>query len=216
MKDLKAVFFDFDGTLVDSERFYFEAWKPILKYHFSIDLDFETWIQHFAGHTLARNLLTMKELWDVEVKEEFMWKTTRENYAQQDMLSIPLMPHARELIHFLVEQDIQIGLVTSNFRPTVDRMLTHYDLHEHFSWFVTREDDVNPKPNPSCYEKALQLSGFSREEVVAIEDTATGARAAIDAGLKCIAVTKQKAERDRLDFATYLFSDLKEVNAILR
>ncbi|GEM62531.1 haloacid dehalogenase [Sphingobacterium faecium NBRC 15299] len=216
MKDLRAVFFDFDGTLVDSERFYFEAWKPILKQHFAVDLDFETWIQYFAGHTLARNILTMKELWGVDVKEEFMWKSTRENYANQDMLTIPLMPHARELIDFLMERDIQMGLVTSNFRPTVERMLEHYGLLQHFSWFVTREDVVNPKPNPTCYQKALLLSGFDTSEVVAVEDTATGSRAAYDAGLTCIAVTKQKAERDRLDFVDHLLFDLKEVNDLLR
>ncbi|UIR56199.1 HAD family phosphatase [Sphingobacterium sp. SRCM116780] len=216
MKDLKAVFFDFDGTLVDSERFYFEAWKPILKENFAIDLNFEIWIQHFAGHTLVRNLQTMKELWGIEAREDFMWKSTRENYANQDMLSIPLMPYAKDTIEFLVEKDIQIGLVTSNFRPSVDKMLAHYGLLQHFTWFVTREDVLDPKPKPECYLKALALSGLTHEQVVAIEDTATGSRAGKDAGLTCIAVTKHRTERDRLGFVDHLLFDLEEFKAMLQ
>lgn len=212
---LKAVFFDFDGTLVDSERFYFEAWRPILKSNFAIDLDFAKWIADFAGHTLADNVKTMQRLWGVETSEAFMWKVTREKYAAQDILNIPLMPYTKELIEDLAAREIQIGLVTSNFRTTVEKILAQHQLISYFSLYVTREDVIFPKPDPECYRKALQLSECKAEEVLVIEDTSTGARAAKAAGLACFGVTKQLVERTRLDFVDQLFYDLKEVQAFL-
>lgn len=215
MNKLSAVLFDFDGTLIDSERFYFEAWAPILKGAFQLEISFEDWIQDFAGHTLQRNVEFLRTKFQVDTTEEFMWKRTREAFALNDMLAIPLMPFAEEIIQYLAQSHISIGLVTSNFFPVVERILKAKGLYAHFSFFVTREDVQDAKPDPACYLLALKKAQVAAAEVLVIEDTLTGARAALAAGLTCFGVTKHAAEREKLKALVPLFEDLQQVHTEL-
>jgi beta-phosphoglucomutase len=51
MNNVNAVLFDLDGTLIDSEYFYFSNWAPILENDYGLKIDFDEWISNFAGHT---------------------------------------------------------------------------------------------------------------------------------------------------------------------
>ncbi|MBP3942425.1 HAD family phosphatase [Sphingobacteriaceae bacterium WQ 2009] len=211
MNKLSAVLFDFDGTLIDSERFYFEAWGPILSQDFQLEITFDDWIASFAGHTLQRNVQFLKSNYGIETTDEHMWKRTREAYADQDLLSIQLMPFAGELISYLAENHIQIGLVTSNFKGVVSEILKNHKLYNYFNFFVTREDVQEPKPKPECYLRAQELCHVPASEILVIEDTVTGASAALAANLTCFGVSKHAAERSRLAKSVPLFDDLQQV-----
>ena len=97
----KYLLFDLDGTLIDSEYFYYSNWSPILQREFEINISFEDWIKDFAGHTLVRNVQFLRERYKVETDEESMWNKTRAAYAQSDMTSIRLMPHVKEVLESL-------------------------------------------------------------------------------------------------------------------
>lgn len=211
----KAVLFDLDGTLIDSEYFYFSNWAPILSKEFGLEITYEDWIRDFAGHTLARNVKFFKEKFQIETTEEFMWKETRANYAKSDMTAIRLMPFAQELLDQLKEKDMRIALVTSSYSTTVDTVLGHHGLLDYFEFFVTRELVTNPKPNPEPYLLGTEKIGLAKEEIVAVEDTITGYTSATAAGLTCIAVSKHTTERDRLGHANYLVEDFKQAMSIL-
>lgn len=211
MKDLQAVLFDLDGTLIDSEYFYFTNWAPILKREFGIALDFDGWLKHFAGHTLGSNVNTLNTVWGVDTTEEHMWEVTRYAYSADNMRGIRMMPGAVELLEFLKAEGIRIGLVTSSYMTTVDTVLGEHDLLSYFEFFVTREKVTNPKPNPEPYLLGASLLGIPKENIVAIEDTATGTTSAKEAGLFCIAVSKQPIEVQKLDHADLLLSDLAAV-----
>jgi len=92
MKNISAVLFDLDGTLIDSEYFYFSSWAPILSASFGVEIAFDDWIREFAGHTLLRNVQHLKDRFDVDTTEEYMWQATRASYANADMRTINLMP----------------------------------------------------------------------------------------------------------------------------
>ncbi|SUI98180.1 Phosphorylated carbohydrates phosphatase TM_1254 [Sphingobacterium spiritivorum] len=211
MNKFKAVFFDLDGTLIDSEYFYFQNWQPILAEDFAIHINFEDWIVHFAGHTLAVNIETMKRVWNIDTTDEYMWKRTRAAYAQSDMRTIALMPYAKEILEHLKEHQVKIGLVTSSYQTTVDTVLGQHDLLSYFSLIVTRDNVQSPKPDPEPYLLAAKQSGLNPKDCVAIEDTITGTKAAKAAGLYCIGVTKQPIEQEKLIIADQLFTDLQEV-----
>lgn len=215
MKQKQAILFDLDGTLIDSEYFYYRNWAPILAENFDLNIDFDDWIRWFAGHTLVRNVHFLKEKWDIQTSEEFMWKETREAYAETGMKTILLMPYAKEILSDLKNAGKRIGLVTSSYQTTVDTVLGHHGLLDYFEFFVTRERVTDPKPAPEPYLLALSQLQLPGEQVVAIEDTSTGLRAAQGAGLTCIAVSKQAVERSRLTAAAYLVDDLKEARDIL-
>ncbi|MCA5004305.1 HAD family hydrolase [Sphingobacterium bovistauri] len=206
--NVKAVLFDLDGTLIDSEYFYFSNWAPILAKEFGLDITFDDWIQDFAGHTLVRNVDFLKDKFGIETTQEFMWTTTRANYAKSDMTTIRLMPFAKETLDKLKAKGIRIALVTSSYSTTVNTVLGHHNLLDYFEFFVTRELVENPKPNPEPYLLATQKLGLDKDEVLAVEDTITGYTSASSAGLQCVAVTRHQSEINRLSTAKYLIQDL--------
>lgn len=215
MKNIQAVLFDLDGTLIDSEHFYYSNWKPILAQYFGLEISYDDWIEYFAGHTLVDNVRFLSEKWGIETTDEFMWKETRAAYAKSDMTNIALMPYAAEILDELQAAGKRIALVTSSFRTTVDTVLGHHGLLSYFEFFVTREKVSRPKPDPEPYVLATTLLGLPKEQVVAIEDTSTGFTSAQGAGLTCIAVTRQAAERRKLVEAPVLLPGLQEVRELL-
>lgn len=212
---LDAVLFDLDGTLIDSEYFYYSNWSPILAKEFGLQITFKDWIRYFAGHTLARNVGMLMESYGIATTEEFMWKETRTNYAKSDMTTIRLMPYAHEILEKLATENIRLALVTSSYKTTVDTVLGHHDLLEYFEFFITRERVVHAKPNPEPYLLATEILSLPRGNIVAIEDTSTGCAAAKGAGLTCIAVTKYGSEIEKLSKADYILGNLQEVKELL-
>lgn len=215
MDKIKAVLFDLDGTLIDSEYFYFKNWAPILKDEFNLVISYEDWIRDFAGHTLAHNVKRLVDDYGYDTTEEYMWKRTRAAYADSNMSDIELMPDAREILTFLKETGIHIGLVTSSFRSTVDTVLGKHGLLDYFEFFVTRECVEFPKPNPEPYRLALTNLNLAADSCVAIEDTITGSKSALGAGMRLIAVTKQEVERARLTAVDNIVENLSEAKALL-
>lgn len=215
-QEIKAVLFDLDGTLIDSEYFYYSNWAPLLSENFGLVISYEDWIREFAGHTLARNVTYLLEQYQIDTTEEFMWKATRSNYAKADMRTIQLMPYVKEILETLKSNGTRIALVTSSYQSTVDTVLGYHGLLDYFEFFVTRELVQHAKPNPEPYLLALQKLDLEKVEVVAIEDTITGATAAKQAGLRCIAVSKHATEREKLkDKTDVLVEDMQEVIALL-
>lgn len=212
---IKAVLFDLDGTLIDSEHFYFSNWAPILAEEFNVHISFEDWIKDFAGHTLVRNVGFLKDKFGIETTQEFMWTATRTNYAKSDMTTIRLMPYAKEILDLLKSKGIRISLVTSSYSTTVQTVLGHHNLLDYFEFFITRELVENPKPNPEPYLLATQQLGLSKDDIIAVEDTITGYTAASAAGLNCVAVTKHETEINRLIDAKFLIDNLSELQHIL-
>lgn len=215
LSPVKAVFFDLDGTLIDSEHFYFSNWAPILAEEFNIYISYEDWILDFAGHTLVRNVGYLKDKYGIDTTQEFMWTATRANYAKSDMTTIRLMPQAKEILDLLKSKGIRIALVTSSYKTTVDTVLAHHKLLDYFEFFVTRELVENPKPNPEPYLLATQKLGLATGDIIAIEDTITGYTAATAAGLNCVAVTKHETEINRLLNAKFLIKDLSKLPELL-
>lgn len=215
MNKLQAVLFDLDGTLIDSEYFYFKNWAPILKQEFDLQITYDDWIRDFAGHTLAHNVKRLVEDYGYDTTEEHMWKRTRAAYADSNMSDIELMPFAEDILVYLKENNIRIGLVTSSYRSTVDTVLGKHKLLDYFEFFVTRESVEFPKPNPEPYRLALTKLGLTGDSCVAIEDTITGSRAALDAGLQLIAVTKQEVERARLTAVDNIVENLQQAKQVL-
>lgn len=211
LPNIKAVLFDLDGTLIDSEYFYFSNWSPILAEEFGLHITYEDWIRDFAGHTLVRNIQYLQHKFGIETTQEFMWTATRANYAKSDMTTIRLMPHARETLDFFKSKGVRIALVTSSYITTVQTVLGHHGLLDYFEFFITRELVENPKPNPEPYLLATQKLGLAKEEVVAIEDTITGFTSATAAGLVCVAVTKHETEKARLSEAKFFISNLTKL-----
>jgi len=180
---IKAIFFDLDGTLVDTHQANYLAYnKAINEYGFDITYEeFKKSIGHQANTFLpwfAPGLKPEEYRHIAELKAEFYKETIKESVANSRLIS-----H----LQFLRENH-KIVLVTTAKRKNAEAVLRHHKLMESFDLIITAEDVTNSKPSPECYELALRRCKIKAHEALAFEDSQPGIDAAEAAGIPVIAI----------------------------
>lgn len=216
MQKIKAVFFDLDGTLIDSERFHYDCWNELLV-QYGIKTTFEQWIKDSAGIALPTNAARLVREYNLDISPEELVKKrlalTEENLKKRE---VDLMPYAREFVELLTKKGIDLVVVTSSLRDEVDLVFENSSLRTYFKYVITRDDVTQGKPNPEPYEKAWKMfPGVAKDECLIFEDTITGATAGTVAGIPCFAIQHVPELQGRLNFADKVFSDLEEAKNYL-
>ena len=184
----KAVLFDLDGTLIDSEWFYYKAWRKALELH-GFTLDSELWLSELAGKTDGQALEHLRSNYAFEVDKDTFFDQTRALIANQhDVEMVSLMPGAADLINFLHQRKVTMAVVTSSKREVATYHLERNGLRHYFSELVSRTDVQQPKPNPEPYLRCVAQLRLDSKDCLVLEDSETGATAAKAAGLTCFGV----------------------------
>lgn len=211
MQKLKAVLFDLDGTLIDSEYFHYECWMEILS-KFELSMTYEDWVKTYAGHPLPTNCKNIKEAFKLEIplEELIEWRErlSREGFASRD---INLMPDAAEALEYFKSRGLKIALVTASPRDNVRLIFGRNGLGHYFDVMVTRSDVEISKPDPETYLKAIAALQVEKEDCLAFEDTLNGLRAAKAAGVICFAVQHDESQHGVLAIADKIYLDMKAV-----
>lgn len=181
----RAVVFDMDGLLLNSEEAWHAAERDLLANH-GAEL---TEVDRLAsvGRSVDEVIVWYAERigWGpervLELRDELV-RLVRERYVE-----IAPMPGARELIAQLRGR-VRLGLASNTDRSLVDHALAATGLAEAFGVVVTAEDVERPKPAPDLYLLACECLGVRPDEAVALEDSETGVAAAKAAGMWCVAV----------------------------
>ncbi|MBG6233675.1 HAD superfamily hydrolase (TIGR01509 family) [Pedobacter sp. CAN_A7] len=212
---LKAILFDLDGTLVDSELFHFECWNEILR-ESEVCLTYSDWLKDYAGIPLARNASTLTEKYALTMPlQELIHRRETLSIQRMNDLEVPLMYYAREILDFFKQIPITMALVTGSNRDEVNSLFKKNGLRPYFDTIVTNDDVKQPKPNPECYNLCLKQLGLEKEECLVFEDTVNGLKAAKAAGLTCYAIQRHEQQHAALHQADRLFLDFEEVKSYL-
>lgn len=180
---IKAVFFDLDGTLVDTHRANYTAYNKALN-DFGFDITYEEF-QKSIGHQARTFLPWFAPDLDDSDYEAICGKKA-EYYkaaAKESIANVHLISH----LHYL-KQGHKIALVTTAKKNNAMAVLGHHDIQDCFDYIVTAEDVSVSKPSPECYLRALQLCNVKPLEALAFEDSEPGAKAAEQAGIPVIIV----------------------------
>jgi HAD superfamily hydrolase (TIGR01509 family) len=180
---IKGFFFDLDGTLVDTHRANYEAYRQALE-DFGVQLTFEEF-KKSIGHQAKTFLpwfapnLSVKELDEVAEKKKQYYK---------DCVHLSVLNH--QLVDFLkyLKPHHTIVLVTTAKRENAKTMLKHHELLDVFDLMITSEDVTNSKPSPEAYQLALERTQLEPGEAIAFEDSPSGISAASAAGIAVIEV----------------------------
>ncbi|MFY0688194.1 MAG: HAD family phosphatase [Cyclobacteriaceae bacterium] len=209
MKNLKAILFDFDGTLVDSEKFHFDCWNEVLV-EFNVQLEYEYYLDHFAGIPTTQNAIHLTKAYDLNTSPDELVKM-REDFAliKLDELEVELMPYVEEILN-ITEAKYRMGIVTGSPRHDVDKTLGKLGWENRFECIITRDDVSNSKPNPESYLKALVQMNLSSDECIVFEDTENGVKSAKAAGLRCCAVQSRLNYQPRLQQADMVHQNMKK------
>jgi len=212
MSRLKAVVFDRDGVLTDTEIIHVKSAKKAFD-EFGITLSEED-----EKRIIARNPIDyLPELQEkYELSDELIERIhSREKKIFTNLFKQlgKLSPGAKELINFLKNNGIKLVLATSSGKSNI-LFLNMFNLNNIFDFMLTENDVIKRKPNPEIYIKAKKMLGFNDDEIIVIEDSEVGVEAAKSAGLKCIAL-KNEFTKHKNSKADYVVNDLYEAKKII-
>lgn len=186
-RSVRAVICDLDGTLIDSERVFAEAARRLLSVRGKeLDPSFMASIQGTPGRDAMPRFLTQYQL--SEPLEDLKLEYKRHFYESLAGTRPPLMPGVRELLDRLEVHGVPKAIATSSRREYVETVFAPYGLADRFEFILTADDVTHGKPHPEIFEKAVAKFGLPVEEVIVIEDSVAGLRAALAAGIRCIIV----------------------------
>jgi HAD superfamily hydrolase (TIGR01509 family) len=199
MKDLRAVLFDFDGILVDTEWAIYQAWcrcfeaegcdLPLSMYTRCIGSDFATW----SPKTYLEELTEKTFDWEVLDRE-------RQKEIVHELSDEGVMDGVHELIDVLRTREISIGVVSSSSHHWVDGWLDQLEIRQHFAHVVCRGDAPRIKPAPDLWLEAARRFELPPAQCLAIEDSHNGLISAQEAGMPVWVVPNRVTSV--LDFST--------------
>ncbi|MGS2586948.1 HAD family hydrolase [Streptomyces hebeiensis] len=182
---LQAVLLDMDGTLVDTEGFWWDAEVEVFKALGHV-LD-ETWRDVVVGGPMTRSASFLIEATGAAITLAELTVLLNDTFEDRIARGVPMMPGARRLLGELADQGVPAALVSASHRRIIDRVLTSLGP-EHFALTVAGDEVPRTKPHPDPYLLAARGLGADPARCAVVEDTATGVAAAEAAGCRVVAV----------------------------
>lgn len=206
---IRALVFDFDGLILDTEEPIYRSWLEVYEAH-GEDLPFERWVQivgstqagfhpqHHLEERLGRPL-------PKEVLDRRVGRRTELILAQRVLPGVvQRLDEAREL-------GMKLGVASSSTGDWVRGHLVRLGILDRFDCLRCRDDVEHAKPEPDLYISVLACLGVSAAEAIAIEDSPNGVTAAKRAGMRCVAIPNSITARLDLSHADLVLSSLADV-----
>jgi HAD superfamily hydrolase (TIGR01509 family) len=206
---IRAIVFDFDGLILDTEEPVYRSWLEVYEAH-GEELPFERWVQivgstttgfhpqHHLEERLGRAL-------PKEVLDRRIGRRTELVLAQQ------LLPGVVSHIDQAKGMGLKVGVASSSTAEWVRGHLARLGILERFDCLRCRDDVAHAKPEPDLYVAVLDCLGVAASDAFAIEDSPNGVMAAKRAGLRCVAIPNSITARLDLSGADVLLRSLAEI-----
>jgi HAD superfamily hydrolase (TIGR01509 family) len=194
---IRALVFDFDGLILDTEVPVYDAWQTIYAEH-GHTLEFDKWAQCIGTHDVFDPAVDLAALCGRDLDCAAL---TERHRLDCDVLIAreSVRPGVPEYVAEARRLGVRLGVASSSSRTWVEGHLTRLGLREHFEVVRCRDDVKVVKPDPALYLAVLEATGIPAHEAVAIEDSPNGVLAAKRAGMTAVAVPN--ALTARLDLA---------------
>lgn len=203
---VKAVLFDMDGTLIDTEKYYRIFWPKALAqfgYHMT---DEQVLFMRSLGRPFAPKQL--KE-WFGEELDYYAVRDRRKQLMEEylDRVGIELKPGAVEILEALKKRGIMAAVATATDLERTEKYLQKVGLREYFDRLISATQVKEGKPSPDIYVYACEQLGLAPEECIAVEDSPNGVKSAYGAGCRVIMVPDQTEPDEELSKLLYACVD---------
>ena len=186
MSKLKAVLFDLDGTLLDTNDYNAEAWVKVLKeFGYTISYDQVRPLIGMGGDNVLPELIGMKK-GDPKIKE--IGDKRSEMVKTQYIPTAKPFPKATELMRHIEDQGIKLVVATSSSAEEAKILLQKLGYEKLAEGAATSSDAENSKPDPDIVQAALDKGGIAPDEAIMIADSPYDVESAGKAGVKVIAL----------------------------
>lgn len=184
---IRALIFDFDGLIVDTEGPDYAAWREIYTAH-GHDLALDIWCE-----CIGRSADYFDPIADLEAKigapldRERLEKQHRRRHGEL-IATGGVLPGIESYLEDARRLGLKLAIASSSQQPWVIGHLRRLGLDRHWEHFSCWSEGLRAKPEPDLYQRALEALAIEAAEAIAFEDSPNGVRAAKAAGLFCVAV----------------------------
>ncbi|MGC1474075.1 MAG: HAD family phosphatase [Psychroserpens sp.] len=207
----KAVLFDMDGVIVDSEPLhrtaYFQMFKDV-----NIDVS-EALYASFTGQSTLNICNALISHFDLPLGAQTLVDIKRQHFKQlfDTDTSLQLLDGVLDLIQDYHSHGLTLVLASSASMPNINRIFKRFDLDQYFVAKISGADLNASKPHPEIFIKAAQLSGHDRKDCFVIEDSTNGIAAAKAADIFCIGYNSKHSKAQDYDEANLVVSSFSEI-----
>lgn len=211
MAELKAVVFDMDGVIFDSERKVVECWKVVAeKYGIK---DIEKLCRMCLGTNSAETKRIALEFYGGDFPyDEYKSEASALYFERYSDGRLPMKPYVKELLEYLKSRGLKIALASSTRSAVVLSQLENAGILPYFDKVVCGDMVSHSKPHPEIFLKACEELCVAPESAIAIEDSYNGIRAAHAAGMRPIMVPDMAEPTEEMEkLAEAILPSLNEV-----
>jgi beta-phosphoglucomutase-like phosphatase (HAD superfamily) len=213
---LKAILFDHDGTLVDSEPVHFRMWASVLA-RYGVTLSEQQYVAHYAGVPNPASAVDLVRRFNLGETPAAL--VDAKHVATKEFLlgsAFPLMTGVLAAVAEFRRVGLKLAVVTGAGANGVHATLRANDLQHHFATIVCGDDVRASKPAPDCYLLALERLGLHAADCLAIEDTQHGLQAAHSAGIRCLALPTPMSRHHNFERAEAVLDGMPEAVAYVQ
>ena len=205
----KAIIFDFDGTIIDTETAWYITFRGAYKKH-GIHLTLEQYSQCLGTSLHAFNPYTyLRTHHNLPIDLEEFKQSVQQQHTEM-MIKEGIRPGILKLLESAKALGLKIGLASSSERAWIDKFVKLHGIEDYFECYCTADTVQKVKPDPELYLQALEKLGVEASEAIAIEDSPNGARAAVAAGIPTVVIKNEITKQLPFGDGHYTIDSLEE------
>ncbi|MDP5081601.1 MAG: HAD family phosphatase [Winogradskyella sp.] len=209
---LKAVLFDMDGVIVDTEPLHRKAYHQMFE-EVNIKVDAHLY-ESFTGQSTLNICNRLVDHFSLKETPEVLVNLKRKHYKylfeHDDELA--LIDGVLDLIKDYYLNNVKLVVASSASMEGINQIFTRFDLNQYFATKFSGADLKQSKPHPEIFIKAATSTGFNRSECMVIEDSTNGIQAAHAAGIFCVGFKSHHSSGQDYDLANIVISDFKDIS----
>ena len=206
---IKAIIFDMDGVISDTDKTRFKLLKIILEKRGLILED-----KYYKKSVGKRTKMFLAEMFPDDLSDDEIDKIYYERISEfhkNPEKYIIAQPFVKECCELLIKEGFVLTIASVSRKKDIILVLNKIGIQNFFTYIISSDNITHMKPDPEIYLKAIDKLGMQNNECIAIEDSPNGVRSAKSAGIKCIGVTYTHSSKELIN-SDYIIANLKEIN----
>ena len=207
---IKAVIFDLDGVIVESEHIHIEAEKQTMLKHGI----------HITSEELHKYTGTTAKLMFTDLIRKYRLNTTFEKiFNEKEQILFKLLKEDTQptkgiigLLQRLKQRNIKLAIASSSHKRLINYVLDRLDIKPLFDSIIGAEDITHSKPDPEIFLKSANRLGVNSSECLVVEDAALGVEAAKRAGMRCVGYRNPNSGDQDLSKADIAIDDFSKLD----